>query len=80
MLTTISGLKGTLPAAFTSEASFPDDHSNRGQNPDPLKENGNLVTYFDRIRCHPGFASWVFLLPVPSLFIPPFWSVLVSKL
>lgn len=80
MLMTISGLKYTLPAAFTYEASFPDDHSNRGQNPDPLKENGNLVTYFSRTKFHPGFVSWVLLLSVASLFVPPFWSVLVSKL
>lgn len=44
MLITISGLKCTLPAAFTYEANFPEENLNRGQNPDPLKENGNLVT------------------------------------
>lgn len=72
MLMTISGPKCILPAAFTYEASFPDDCSNRAQNPDPLEENGNLVTYFNKTKFHPGFVSWILLLPVPSLFVPLF--------
>lgn len=61
-------------------STFPDDHSNRGQNPDPLKENGNCVPYFNGTKFHPGFVSRVFLLPVPSLSVPLFRSVFVSKL
>lgn len=76
MLMTISGLKCTLPVAFTYEASFPEERSDRGQNPDPLKENGNLVTYFNRTKFHRGFVSWGFLLP----FVSPYWNVLVSEL
>lgn len=61
-------------------STFTDDHSNRGQNPHPLKENGNCVPYINWTECHPGFVSRLFLLPVPSLFVFLIWSVFVSKL